>query len=55
VSRDGTITVGEARTVVHTAAIDQPALHGIIDRVAGLGLTLLSGTPADVGRPEPEG
>jgi hypothetical protein len=36
------VTVGEGRTTVHTEAIDQPGLHGILDRVADLGLTLLS-------------
>jgi hypothetical protein len=37
----------DGRTIVRTAAIDQPALHGIIDQVAALGLTLLSLSTAD--------
>ena len=36
------LSVGNGRTTIHTEAIDQPALYGILDRVAGLGLTLLS-------------
>jgi hypothetical protein len=41
------VTVGDGRTTVHTEAIDQPGLHGILDRVANLGLTLLSVTTTE--------
>lgn len=42
------VTVRNGRTLLHTSAIDQPALHGIFDRVASLGLTLLSAVSTDV-------
>jgi hypothetical protein len=41
------VRLQDGRTILSTAAIDQPALHGLLDRVAGLGLTLLSVTSAD--------
>jgi hypothetical protein len=43
------VTIGDGRTMVQTAAIDQSALHGLLDRVAGFGLTLLSVTSSEVG------
>jgi hypothetical protein len=42
------VTVGGGRTTVQTEAIDQPGLHGILDRVADLGLTLLSVTTTEM-------
>jgi hypothetical protein len=42
------VTIDDGRTTMHTAPIDQPALHGILDRVASLGLTLLSVTSSVV-------
>lgn len=36
------VTLSDGRTTVRAAAIDQAALHGIIDRISSLGLTLVS-------------
>lgn len=39
------VTVGDGRTVLRAEHIDQAALHGIIGRIAGLGMTLVAVSP----------
>lgn len=48
------ISVGAGRTILSLHAIDQIALHGVLNRVADLGLTLLEiRPPAAPERPHP--
>jgi hypothetical protein len=45
-----TVTCAGGLTTLHAEAIDQAALHAILDRIARHGLTLLSLSQSDEGR-----
>jgi hypothetical protein len=45
---------GDGTTILHCAAMDQAALHGLLQRVRDLGLTLVSVLRADPAFPKPQ-
>ena len=50
-----TISAHDGRTDITGPIIDPSHLHGLIDRIAGLGLTVHSLTPLDTEDAQPDG
>jgi hypothetical protein len=47
------VAVADGHTTIHARAIDQAALHGILARIAGLGLDLVSVSSSGEWSPPP--